>query len=271
MTTTSSGDLFADTPLTGQHAVITGGSRGIGAACADALARLGANVSLVSRSADALATKKQEIEAARGVKVATAVADVADPEEVETAFAAVTDTLGAPQILINNAGIGKSAPFHRTTLDFWQETMALNLTGPFLCTQQVYGAMREAKYGRIVNIASIVGLQGYAYIAAYAASKHGVVGLTRSLALEAAKSGITVNAVCPGYTDTDLVTEAVDNIVEKTGRSADDARAELASTSPIGRLITPEEVAETTAWLCLPSSSAITGQAIVVAGGAVQN
>ena len=160
---------------------------------------------------------------------------------------------------------------HRMSLEFWEMTIGLNLTGTFLCTGQVYPAMREAGYGRIINISSTVGLRGYPYIAAYSASKHGVVGFTRSLALECATKGVTVNAVCPGYTDTDLVAEAVDNIVEKTGQSADEARAHLAGTSPIGRLITPDEVAETVAWLALPSSAAITGQSIVVSGGSVTN
>lgn len=264
-------NMFSDKPLDGQHAVITGGSKGIGAACAAHLAHMGAAVSLIARNQAELDAKARELSAEYGVKVATATADISEPNDIEAAFTAITDELGAPQILINNAGIGQSAPFHRMTIDFWKLTMDLNVTGAMLCTQQVYPAMREAGYGRIINMASTVGLRGYAYITAYSASKHALVGMTRSLALEAATKGVTVNAVCPGYTDTDLVAEAVDNITEKTGRSTEEARAELAATSPIGRLITPDEVAETVAWLALPSSSAITGQSIVVSGGSVMN
>jgi NAD(P)-dependent dehydrogenase (short-subunit alcohol dehydrogenase family) len=257
--------LFEGKPLAGQHALVTGGSRGIGWACAQALARLGARVSLTARDPARLEASAEEIGA-------FAVAgDMAQEADIARCFTAAVDAQGEIDILVNNAGIGKSAPFHRMDMEFWQATVALNLTGPFLATKQVYESMRKRGYGRIINIASTVGLRGYPYIAAYAASKHGLIGLTRSLALECAKTGITVNAVCPGYTDTDLVTEAVDVIVEKTGRKADDVRTELAHMSPIERMITPEEVAETVAWLALPSSAAITGQAIVVAGGAVTN
>jgi NAD(P)-dependent dehydrogenase (short-subunit alcohol dehydrogenase family) len=176
---------------------------------------------------------------------------------------------GPIDILINNAGIGKSAPFHKMDLEFWQATLDLNLTGTFLCTKQVIDGMRERGYGRIVNISSTVGLRGYAYISAYTASKHAVIGLTRSLALEVVKKGITVNAICPGYTETDLVSEAIDNIVDASGRDSSEVKSEIENMSPMGRMVTPEEVAESAAWLCLPSSASITGQAIVVAGGAV--
>ena len=263
-------NMFADKALAGQHAIVTGGSKGIGAACAAFLARMGANISLIARSQSDLDTKAREISAEHGVQVASATADVSRP--------ATWRRLSNP---CRRAGPGsnpgqqcrrrESAPMHRMSLEFWEMTIGLNLTGTFLCTRQVYPDMREAGYGRIINISSTVGLRGYPYIAAYSASKHGVVGFTRSLALECATKGVTVNAVCPGYTDTDLVAEAVDNIVEKTGQSADEVRAHLAGTSPIGRLITPDEVAETVAWLALPSSAAITGQSIVVSGGSVTN
>jgi NAD(P)-dependent dehydrogenase (short-subunit alcohol dehydrogenase family) len=257
--------LFDAQPLAGQHALVTGGSRGIGWASAQALARLGAKVSLTARDPARLEASAHQIGA-------FAVAgDMASEADIVRCFKAAADAQGDIDILVNNAGIGRSAPFHRMDLDFWRATLELNLTGPFLACKQVYDSMRKRGYGRIVNIASTVGLRGYPYIAAYAASKHGLIGLTRSLALECAKTGVTVNAVCPGYTDTDLVTEAVDVIVEKTGRKADEVRAELAHMSPLDRMITPEEVAETVAWLALPSSAAITGQAIVVAGGAVTN
>ncbi|NQV55311.1 MAG: SDR family oxidoreductase [Rhodospirillales bacterium] len=263
--------MFADKPLAGQHALITGGSRGIGAAISEHLARMGAKISLTARNQETLDARAAKLRGDRGAEVFAIAADMSVEADIESGFAAAAEALGPIDILINNAGMGKSAPFHRMDLEFWQRTMDLNLTGPFLCCKQVYAAMRTRGYGRIINIASTVGLRGYPYIAAYAASKHGVVGLTRSLALEAAKTGITVNAVCPGYTDTDLVDEAIDVIVDKTGQDAAHVRAEIEHTSPMGRLITVDEVAETVAWLCLPSSAAITGQSIVVAGGSVTN
>ena len=167
--------------------------------------------------------------------------------------------------------MGKSAPFHRMDNNLWHEIIGLNLTGTYLCTKEVFSEMREKGYGRIVNISSTVGLRGYPYIAAYCASKHGVIGLTRTLALECVKKGITVNAICPGYTDTDLVSEAVDAIIEKTGKHREEIQSEIDNISPMGRMVTPEEVAETVSWICLPSSASITGQSIVVSGGAVMN
>ena len=176
---------------------------------------------------------------------------------------------GIISILVNNAGIGKSAPFKTMKRDVWDEVIRVNLTGTFICTQAVIPSMLESKYGRVINISSPAGLTGYAYVTAYSAAKHGVVGLTRSLALEVSRSGITVNAVCPGYTETDLVSDTIANIVKKTGRSPEEARAELTRPNPMARLVQPWEVAETAAWLALPSSSSITGQAIPVAGGEI--
>lgn len=268
---TASPRVFADAPLKDQHALVTGGSRGIGAACAEALAAAGANVSILSRSADSVEAHCGKIESAYGVKTFGATADVSKAADVERSFAAATDALGPIQILVNNAGVGKSAPFHRMSLEFWQEIIDLNLTGTMLCTMQVWEGMRERGYGRVINIASIVGLRGYPYISAYCASKHGVVGLTKTLALEGANKGITVNSICPGYTDTDMVGDAVDNIVEKTGRSADDAKSELAAINPGGRMITPEEVAESVAWLALPSTAGVNGQSIAISGGPSAN
>jgi NAD(P)-dependent dehydrogenase (short-subunit alcohol dehydrogenase family) len=263
--------MFADKPLAGQHALVTGGSRGIGATVSEYLARMGASVSLTARNAETLDAHAKTLRETHDAETFTFAGDMSKEADIVAAFEGAVDALGDVDILVANAGIGKSAPFHRMELDFWQGIIDLNLTGTFLCCKQVYPSMRERGYGRIVNIASTVGLRGYPYIAAYSASKHGVVGLTRSLALEAAKTGITVNAVCPGYTDTELVDEAIDVIVGKTGRESGDVRGEIESTSPMGRLITTEEVAETVAWLCLPSSAAITGQSIVVAGGSVTN
>ena len=264
------GQLFAGAPLKGQHAIVTGGSRGIGAAVSERLAGMGAAVSILSRDAGSLVAQQKKLEAISDAGVFSTTADVSKATDIERAFGEAAETLGAPDILINNAGVGKSAPFHRTTLAFWQEIMDLNLTGTFLCCQQVWNGMREREYGRIVNIASIVGLRGYPYIAAYCASKHGVVGLTKTLALEA-KSGITVNAVCPGYTDTDMVSEAIDNIVELTGRTTDETRAEIEAINALGRMVTPEEVAETVAWLCLPSTAAVNGQSIAISGGPISS
>ncbi|MDP6427002.1 MAG: SDR family NAD(P)-dependent oxidoreductase [Rhodospirillales bacterium] len=269
--TIPSANMFDNKPLAGQHALVTGGSRGIGASVCDYLARMGANVSLTARNAETLDSHAAALRKDHGTEVFAAAGDMSKEADIVAAFAGAAEALGPVDILVANAGVGKSAPFHRMELDFWQGIIDLNLTGTYLCTKQVYQSMRERGYGRIVNIASTVGLRGYPYIAAYAASKHGVVGLTRSLALEAATTGITVNSVCPGYTDTDLVDEAIDVIVGKTGRDASEVRGEIEHMSPMARMITTEEVAETVAWLCLPSSAAITGQSIVVAGGAVTN
>ena len=174
---------------------------------------------------------------------------------------------GAPDIFFSSKTLFTS----NIESDLWNEIIGLNLTGTYLCTKQVFSEMREMGYGRIVNISSTVGLRGYPYIAAYCASKHGVIGLTRTLALECVKKGITVNAICPGYTDTDLVSEAVDEIVKMTGKHRKEIQSEIDDISPMGRMVTPDEVAETVAWICLPSSASITGQSIVVSGGAVMN
>ncbi len=260
--------LIGGAPLKGRHAAVTGAGRGIGWEVAETLARLGANVTLMGRNAETLSARETEISAAGG-KAHAIACDVADEASVTAAFDGAAAAMGAVEILINNAGIGASAPFHRMDSEHWRNILRTNLDGTFFCTRHVFPSMREAGWGRIVNVASTAGLKGYGYIAAYAASKHGVIGLTRALAIEAATKGVTVNAVCPGYTDTDIVADTVDNIVAKTGRSAEEARAELAHHNPQGRLVQPWEVAETVAWLCLPASAAITGQSIVVAGGEV--
>jgi NAD(P)-dependent dehydrogenase (short-subunit alcohol dehydrogenase family) len=259
----------AERPLSGQHAVVTGGGTGIGAASALALARLGARLTLMGRREDVLKRQAEAIrDAVAGTAIATHALDVTDVDKVAVAFAEAQRS--APiTILVNNAGTAESAPFEKTGLDLLERMLAVNLKAAFLCTQAVLPAMQAAKYGRIINIASTAGLTGYAYVTAYVAAKHALVGLTRALALETAKRGITVNAVCPGFTETDLVARSVETIVAKTGRSAEAARAELAKTNPMGRLVTPEEVASAVAYLALRSASAITGQAIVIAGGEV--
>jgi len=263
------GSLFVSQPLKGQHALITGGSRGIGAAISNALAALGADVSLLARDNKTLKEQSDHLVTEFGASVFYTSTDITNEKEIEGSFKKSVNANGPIDILINNAGIGKSMPFHKMDLDFWKATLDLNLTGTFLCTKQVYENMRERGYGRIINISSTVGLRGYPYIAAYTASKHAVIGLTRTLALEAVKKGITVNAICPGYTETDLVSEAIDNIAKTSGRDKKNIKTEIENISPMGRLVTPEEVAESVAWLCLPSSASITGQAIVVAGGSV--
>jgi len=255
--------------LGGRHAVVTGASRGIGAAIADHLAALGADLTLIGRDAATLAPRQQEVVERYGVRAGAEVADVTDPDQVAAAMAAATDRLGPPVILVNNAGAAESAPFARTDAALLERMIGVNLGGTFLMTRQVVPAMVEAGFGRIVNIASTAGLKGYRYTTAYCTAKHAVIGLTRSLALELATTGVTVNAVCPGYTETDMVAGAVANIVEKTGKSAAEAKALLAANNPQGRLVEPGEVAAAVAWLCGPEAGAMTGQAITVAGGEV--
>jgi NAD(P)-dependent dehydrogenase (short-subunit alcohol dehydrogenase family) len=257
----------ASRPLQGQHSVVTGGGRGIGKAIAFELARLGAAVTLMGRDESVLLASAKEIRDAYGVKVEAIAADLSVPQAIQTAFEAAAQRLGAPSILVNNAGIAHSAPFGKTSLEQWNHLLAVDLTGPFLCIQQVLKPMVAAGFGRIVNIASTSGMTGCAYVTAYCAAKHGLIGLTRSLAMEVAKSGVTVNAVCPGFTDTDIVSRSVANIVEKTARTPEQALAQLVVHNPQGRLIQPEEVAEAVGWLCLPGSRSVTGQSILIAGG----
>lgn len=256
----------SDRPLAGRHALITGGGRGIGAAVADSLARLGADLTLVGRDEAVLEARAARIRETAPGAVAAVVGDVNDEASMNAAF----DRAEPVSILINNAGIAESAPFARIDDGHWDRTVATNLTGTFRCMRIAYPAMAEAGWGRIVNVASTAGLKGYAYTVAYCASKHGVVGLTRALAMEAARTGVTVNAVCPGFTETEMAARAIANIVAKTGRGEEETLKELAGINPQGRLVQPGEVAETVAWLCLPSSSAITGQAIAIAGGEIQ-
>src|SRR6266550_474565 len=255
--------------LEAQHAVITGGSRGIGAAIARALAVRGAKVTIMSRSIDELKNQAELLRRDLGATVNAIVCDVVDPASIRNAFARAVETSGSVQVLVNNAGAAEGAPFAKLTRDIWDRMIAINLTSAFACSAEVIPAMLAAKAGRIVNIASTAGLRGYKTMTAYCAAKHGVVGLTRALALETAKHGITVNAVCPGYTDTDLTDASVSNLASVFKVTEDDARAMLVRTIPRGSLITPAEVAAAVAWLCAPDSAAVTGIALPIAGGEI--
>ena len=251
--------------LRGRHAVVTGGGRGIGATIARALVEQGAAVTLMGRNA---ATLEDEAARLRPLgKVHCQAVDIADAESTTAAFAAAAQALGPVTLLVNNAEQAVSAPIGKTDLALWNQMLAVNLTGSYLAIHAVLPGMLEQGWGRIVNIASTAALKGYPYVAAYCAAKHGVLGLTRALALELAKKPVTVNAVCPGYAETDIVRDSIANIRAKTGRSEAEALGELVKHNPQGRLVQPAEVANAVLWLCLPGSESITGQAISVAGG----
>jgi len=253
--------------LSDRHALVTGASRGIGAAIAAALAADGARVSLIGRDAARLA------QVANGLggpdRALQAVADVTEAASVREAFAAARRQFGPVHILVNNAGQAASAKFTDTDEALWNRLLGVNLTGTYLCTREAIPDMLKAGFGRIINVASIAGLRGAAYISAYAASKHAVIGLTRSLALEYATRNITVNAICPGYTDTDIVRQAISTIRAKTGRSEEEALAALTAANPQRRLIAPAEVSNAALWLCRAGTESVTGQSIVLAGGEV--
>lgn len=249
------------------HAVVTGGGSGIGAEIVAHLLKAGARVSLMGRRESVL---EETCERLGDTDRSQAVrCDVTDADSVTTAFTQAASTFGPVDILVNCAGAAPTKPFHKLGSDDWQQVINVNLNGVFNCTSAVINEMRSAKSGRIISIASTAALKGYAYVSAYCAAKHGVVGLTKALALETATLGITVNAICPGYTDTDMIRDGVANIVSKTGRSEEDALKTFTDTNPQQRLIQPAEVAAAVLWLCAETSASITGQSISLSGGEV--
>jgi NAD(P)-dependent dehydrogenase (short-subunit alcohol dehydrogenase family) len=252
--------------LQGRHALVTGGGRGIGAGIVRALAAQGAKVSMLGRTAATLEVLAAELKAA-GATIFCTTADVSKRESVDAAFAAARAMLGPIEILINNAGQAISSPITKRDDALWERLLAINLSGTYFGMQAALPEMMQSGFGRIVNIASTAGLTGYPYVAAYCAAKHGVVGLTRAVAREVATRNITVNAVCPGYTDTDLVREAAAKISAVTGRKLEDALQAMTKSNPQGKLVHPDEVANAVTWLCLPGSESVTGQSIIVAGG----
>lgn len=248
--------------IPGKHALVTGGGSGVGRAIALTLARAGVDVTICGRREAELAKVAGENGRIHGI-----VADVTDEAAMAALYAQAEAARGPFDIVVANAGMAGSTPAHKTTLADWQRALDVNLTGAFLTVKPTLAGMAARKAGRIVFIASTAGLKGYAYVAPYVAAKHGVVGLMRALAAETAKSGVTVNAVCPGFVETDMLEESIQRIVEKTGRSAEQARASLASTNPQGRFIQPREIAEAVLWLCGDAAQSITGQAISISGG----
>ncbi|MBD0415576.1 SDR family NAD(P)-dependent oxidoreductase [Oryzicola mucosus] len=252
-----------------RHAFVTGAGSGIGRAIALELSAAGLTVTLAGRRKAPLEAVGAEIEAASGSALVVSGFDVTNESSIAHGIESAIAASGDIAVLVNCAGEAPSAPFEKTDLATWNRVLAINLTGTFLVTQAALPAIRRAGNGRIVNVASTAGLTGYGYVAAYCASKHGVVGMTRALALELARTDVTVNAVCPGFTDTPLIDKAIDTITGKTGRTPDEARASLARANPQGRLVTPQEVADAVLWLASERATAITGQAIPVAGGEV--
>jgi NAD(P)-dependent dehydrogenase (short-subunit alcohol dehydrogenase family) len=248
--------------IPGRHALVTGGGSGVGRAIALALAEAGIDVTICGRREAELAKVAAESDRIFGI-----AADVTDETAMISLYKTAEAARGPFDIVVANAGMASSTPAHKTTLADWQRTLDVNLTGAFLTVKPALAGMAARKAGRIVFVASTAGLKGYAYVAPYVAAKHGVVGLMRALAAETAKSGVTVNAVCPGFVETDMLEQSIQRIMEKTGRSAEQARASLASTNPQGRFIQPREVATAVLWLCGEAAQSITGQAISISGG----
>ncbi|RAZ84078.1 3-hydroxyacyl-CoA dehydrogenase [Mesorhizobium hawassense] len=254
--------MSAARAIDGKHALVTGGGSGVGRAIALALAKAGVAVTICGRREAALAEVAKESDRIFGL-----AADVTNEAEMADVYRKAEAARGPFDIVVANAGMAGSAPAHKTALADWQRTLDVNLTGAFLTVKPVLAGMLTRKTGRIIFVASTAGLKGYAYVAPYVAAKHGVVGLMRALAAETAKSGVTVNAVCPGFVETDMLEESVQRIVEKTGRSIEEARQNLSAVNPQGRFIQPDEVAAAVQWLCSDAARSITGQAISISGG----
>lgn len=248
--------------ISGRYALVTGGGSGIGKAIALALAAAGVEVTVCGR-------RKAELDdvASASPRIASAVADVTDEGSIAAVYETAQDRGRPFDIVVANAGIAMSAPAHKTSLADWQRVMDVNLTGAFLTVKPALAAMAHRGAGRIIFVASIAGLKGGSYIAPYVASKHGVIGLMRALAAELAKTGVTVNAVCPGFVETPMLQDSVQRIVAKTGRSADDARASLHAGNPQGRLIQPDEVAAAVMWLVSDAAHSVNGQSLAIDGG----
>jgi NAD(P)-dependent dehydrogenase (short-subunit alcohol dehydrogenase family) len=254
--------------LSGRRALVTGGGRGIGRAVALDLGRAGAAVAVAARTRAEVEKVAAEIEGGGGRAVALTI-DVADPESVRAAFAQAREALGGIDILVSGAGVAPTAPLARTSDAVWRQVLETNLSGTFYCLREALPEMAARGWGRVVNLASIAGKTGYPYIGAYAASKHGVLGLTKCAALEVATTGVTVNAVCPGYVDTPMLEAGVARIVEKTGLTQEEARRRLADMSPQKRLYTAGEVSALVLFLCGEAAGGINGQALNVDGGTV--
>jgi NAD(P)-dependent dehydrogenase (short-subunit alcohol dehydrogenase family) len=249
--------------LRGWNAVVTGGGSGIGAACARALAAEGVRVLVCGRTRENV----QRVAAEIGANAVAARCDVTDAESVRALARFAAERLGDVDVLVNNAGAAHSAPIARETLEDWNRMLAVNATGTFLCTREFLPGMMERLRGRVVNVASVAGLDGARYIASYSAAKHAVIGLTRCTAAEAAASGVTVNAVCPAYVDTPMTEASVARIMQRTGLSREEAGGAILKTMPQGRLVTAEEVAYQVVALCHEESRGINGQCIVIDGG----
>lgn len=251
--------------LNGKTALITGGGRGIGREIALTFARQGARIAVAARTAEQV----EQVAAELGDNAIALVCDVSDPESVKRMFGDMSERLGDADILVNNAGIAESATIVNTTDELWHKHLSINLSGTFYCTRAALPAMLKKGWGRVINVASIAAKTGAPYIAAYSASKHGVLGLTRSIGLEVATTGITVNAICPGYVDTEMVSRGIEQITKKTGRSAEEALDALKKMSPQNRLVTPEEVAALALLLASDEGRGINGQGINIDGGTV--
>jgi len=246
-----------------RHVLVTGAGTGIGEAVSRQLHTDGYRVSLVGRRPEPLAA----LSASLGENAYAITGDVTDRSSISSAFTSARERFGSIEILVNSAGMAPTAPFHRVDFADWQRTMDVNVNGVFHCSQIALEDMLGAGWGRIINIASVASLRGFPYVSGYCASKHAVLGMTRAVALEVATQGVTVNAICPGYVDTDIVRAAVSEIVSKTGRTEEDAMQHFTQSNPQGRLIEASEVASAVSWLCSDGAASVTGQAVAIDGG----